>query len=250
MSQSLPPMLVKRTLATALAAGLLSSCSLMAPSEPPPPPRYASYSDGQPCGDRIGRCFDAYIGGKPIVAISDEGRHKAISARAQQANSNVGKVYWEVVEPVDGKLVFAIGAEPNELGRKHLGQVTEGADLTIYPLDGPLARHLDAGRPRAESSQEKPLPDLTSKAGRTEFAVAKTANALGLDGLSPKATVPDRPSYKSVPGVIHQGELLQDYLPPGRYVVEIRYQGLRNWDMKRVFLTVTAAAAPSGWPMN
>jgi Protein of unknown function (DUF3617) len=46
------------------------------------------------------------------------------------------------------------------------------------------------------------------------------------------------------PAVTVQNTLEQDYLPPGDYVLSIRYNGDKNWDRKEVLIKVKAVAPP------
>ncbi len=178
---------------TVLAA-LVSGCA--ATHQPVPPPGYASYFDQLPCVDRIGRCFDATIGGQPVVVIVDKQRHEKLTANARQGNSDVREVYWEVLEPVDGQHAMDIDVTSNALGRPHVGEPKGEVDLTIYPLDD---------------------QELASK----EEMVARPDVRIGGQAA-----------------MTQQNTLTQDDLPPGRYVISIRYAGTRNWERKSVYLRV------------
>ena len=95
--------------------------------------------------------------------------------------------------------------------------------------------------------------------GRRVFEVAVGPNALGqphigaaaggtelmiypLDGQK-LASKPDLVTSRNVningrAAVAQQNTLTQDNLPPGRYVITIRYEGERNWERKSVYLRV------------
>lgn len=75
-----------RILLTLLAASLgISGCSI---NQQIPPPVYAPYTDQLPCTNRIGRCFDATIGGYPVIAIADKARHEQLTRMARESSRN------------------------------------------------------------------------------------------------------------------------------------------------------------------
>ena len=119
----------------AMMGGLLSGCATPRIN---PPPSYASYFDRLPCVDRIGRCFDATIGGQPVSVIASQERHQLITAEAKRSNRGVREIYWEVLQPVDGNKVFNVEVKANALGQSEIGDPIEEPTLTIYPLDGQI----------------------------------------------------------------------------------------------------------------
>lgn len=179
--------------ALALAAGV----ALPAFAQQVPAPSYASgYFDRAPCVDRIGRCFDATIGGKPVQVIADKAEYTKLKALLEELNDNVREVYWIVREPVDGKVALDVLTRPNAMGLPHVGEEKEEPDVTVYGLDG---------------------QDLESE---------------------PEMVARQDVRVNGQPVVTQQETLTQDFLPPGRYVIAIKYLGRRNWDRKWVFLTV------------
>ena len=122
----------------AMMGGLLSGCATPRIN---PPPSYASYFDRSPCADRIGRCFDATIGGQPVSVIASQERHQLISADANRANRAVREIYWEVLQPINGNKVFDVEVKANALGQTEIGDPIEEPTLTIYPLDGQILQN-------------------------------------------------------------------------------------------------------------
>jgi len=100
-----------------------------------PPPAYAAYSEKLPCVSRIGRCFDASIGGQPVLAIAGKARHEQISRMAHDANVQVRDVFWEVAEPVSGEMALDVQVGSNDIGRQHVGKAQVDPEVTIYMLD-------------------------------------------------------------------------------------------------------------------
>ncbi len=101
-----------------------------------PPPSYTRFSERMPCVDRIGRCFDATIGGKPVVVIGEKAEFDKLKAQLQSLNDNVRDVYWIVREPVPGKEALDVVTRPNALGLPLVGDEKEEPDVTVYALDG------------------------------------------------------------------------------------------------------------------
>lgn len=102
-----------------------------------PAPSYASgYFDRAPCVDRIGRCFDATIGNKPVQVIADKAEYTKLKALLKELNDNVREVYWIVREPVGGKVALDVLTRPNAMGLPHVGEEKEEPDVTVYALDG------------------------------------------------------------------------------------------------------------------
>lgn len=180
--------------AMALCAGF---AAMPAAAQQVPAPSYArGYFDRIPCVDRIGRCFDATIGGKAVQVIADKAEYEKLKALLAELNDNVREVYWIVREPVDGKVALDVLTRPNAMGLAHVGEEKDEPDVTVYGLDG---------------------QDLESE---TEMVAQQSVRVNGQ------------------PVVTQQETLTQDFLPPGRYVIAIKYLGRKNWDRKRVFLTV------------
>lgn len=101
-----------------------------------PPPSYARYFDKLPCVDRIGRCFDARIGGEAVTVIADKAAFEALKAQLKQLNDNVREVYWVVTNPVDGDKALDVEVSANAMGQKDVGEPREEPDVTVYALDG------------------------------------------------------------------------------------------------------------------
>ncbi len=116
-------------------AGALMATALPAAAQVPPP-SYSRFSERMPCVDRIGRCFDATVGGKPVQVIADKAEFEKLKALLQSLNDNVRDVYWIVREPVQGKLALDVLTRPNALGLQLLGEEKEEPDVTVYALDG------------------------------------------------------------------------------------------------------------------
>jgi hypothetical protein len=118
----------------ALIGSVMASCTLM--KAPIPAPNYAPYSERYPChSSRIGRCFDATIGGKPVVVIADEERQKLIQVKAKNAANRATGIYWEVIEPVDGREALEVSVSSNDFGRALVGEPDGAIELVIIPLD-------------------------------------------------------------------------------------------------------------------
>ncbi len=101
-----------------------------------PPPSYASYSERLPCVHRIGRCFDATIGGKPVEVIADKAEFDKLKALLPTLNSNVRDVHWIVREPVPGAQALDVATRATTLGLPHVGDEKEEPDVIVYALDG------------------------------------------------------------------------------------------------------------------
>ena len=114
----------------------LAAMALPAAAQQVPPPSYASFSERLPCVHRIGRCFDATIGGKPVEVIADKAEFEKLKALLQTLNSNVRDVHWIVREPVLGTLALDVETRANTLGLPLVGDEKEEPDVTVYALDG------------------------------------------------------------------------------------------------------------------
>ncbi len=122
-----------------LSAATLSGCvstPVATRTSAVPPPSYATgYFEQSPCVDRIGRCFDATIGGKPVSVIATKAEFDALKLQLATLNKNVRDAYWRVLEPVDGKLALDVVTRTNDAGAERVGEATEEADVTVYALD-------------------------------------------------------------------------------------------------------------------
>ena len=161
-----------------------------------PPPSYASWFHRLPCVDRIGRCFDATIGGQPVEVIAGQADFDRLRALLKTLNPRLREVYWQVRAPVEGHVALDVETMANALGRPHVGVPREEPDVTVYALDG---------------------QDLESE---TETVARQDVRVNGQPVLTQQET------------------LTQNFLPPGRYAIAIKYLGTENWDRKLVFLTV------------
>jgi hypothetical protein len=118
------------TVALACAATALPAAAQV------PPPSYASFSERLPCVHRIGRCFDATIGGKPVEVIADKAEFDKLKALLQTLNSNVRDVHWVVRDPVPGAQALDVATRATTLGLPHVGDEKEEPDVIVYALDG------------------------------------------------------------------------------------------------------------------
>lgn len=118
------------TVALACAATALPAAAQV------PPPSYASFSERLPCVHRIGRCFDATIGGKPVEVIADKAEFDRLKALLQTLNSNVRDVHWVVRDPVPGAQALDVATRATPLGLPHVGDEKEEPDVIVYALDG------------------------------------------------------------------------------------------------------------------
>lgn len=156
--------------ALAVTLILMSGCAVPGATQDVPPPTYAEYFDRLPCVKRVGRCFDAAIGGQPVEVIAEQTRFSRLRQQISGLNSNVRDVYWEVRNPIGGEAAMRISTRSNEFGLPHLGEAAEEADVTVYPLDG------QAIASRTEQIAESSVR-VNRRAVVTEQAVA-TNNAL------------------------------------------------------------------------
>ncbi len=120
----------------AALTGCVSAPTTSRPIATPAPSYTSSYSDRLPCVDRIGRCFDATIGGKAVVVIAEKAEFESLKAMLKTLNSNVRDVYWKVLEPVDGKVALDVVTRANAMGAELVGAPQEEPDVTVYALDG------------------------------------------------------------------------------------------------------------------
>lgn len=101
-----------------------------------PPPSYASFSERLPCVHRIGRCFDATIGGQRVEVIADKAEFDKLKALLQTLNRNVRDVHWIVREPVPGGKALDVETRATAQGLPHVGDEQEEPDVIVYALDG------------------------------------------------------------------------------------------------------------------
>lgn len=107
------------------------------PAAPPTPaPTYAHWSHRIPCVDRIGRCFEAEVGGHPVTAIEDKAEFERLKVELRRLNRNVREVYWVIRQPIDGNKALDVAVRTNEMGKPHVGEPAEEPDVTVYALDG------------------------------------------------------------------------------------------------------------------
>lgn len=119
----------------ALAAVAFMATALPAAAQVPPP-SYASFSERLPCVHRIGRCFDATIGGKRVEVIADKAEFDTLKALLQTLNRNVRDVHWIVREPVPGAKALDVETRATAQGLPHVGDEQEEPDVIVYALDG------------------------------------------------------------------------------------------------------------------
>ncbi|MES2932553.1 MAG: hypothetical protein V4805_03590 [Pseudomonadota bacterium] len=162
------------------SATLLAGCATATGSRLIPPPTYASgYFDRLPCVDRIGRCFDATIGGKPVSVIAQKSQFLALKAELATLNDHVREVYWSVDHTVDGEVALDVVTQANTMGAEHVGAAQDEPDVTVYPLDGQdldskpelVARNdvLVGGQPVV--TQQETLTENYLPPGRYVFAI-------------------------------------------------------------------------------
>ena len=100
-----------------------------------PPPTYASYFDRLPCVDRIGRCFDASIGGQPVEVIAEQAEYDQLNNALRSAGTGVRDVYWTVRKPVSGREALDVAVRANALGAPHVGEPRGEPDVALVALD-------------------------------------------------------------------------------------------------------------------
>lgn len=119
-----------------LTVALAGAATALPAAAQVPPPSYASFSERLPCVHRIGRCFDATIGGKPVEVIADKTEFDRLKALLQTLNSNVRDVHWVVRDPVPGAQALDVATRATPLGLPHVGDEKEEPDVIVYALDG------------------------------------------------------------------------------------------------------------------
>lgn len=145
-----------------------------------PAPSYASgYFDRAPCVDRIGRCFDATIGGQPVEVIATREEFERLRTQLRALNGGVRDVYWIVRRPLGRAAALDVETVANDFGRAYVGEPREEADVTVYALDGQdlesETEHVASpdvrigGRPAVV--QQETLTQDTLPPGRYAFAI-------------------------------------------------------------------------------
>lgn len=119
-----------------LTVALAGAATALPAAAQVPPPSYASFSERLPCVHRIGRCFEATIGGKPVEVIADKAEFDKLKALLQTLNSNVRDVHWVVRDPVPGAQALDVATRATTLGLPHVGDEKEEPDVIVYALDG------------------------------------------------------------------------------------------------------------------
>ena len=99
-----------------------------------PPPTYAGFFQQLPCTDRIGRCFDASIGGRPVEVIAQQAEYDKLNSALRQAGADVRDVYCVVREPVSGHEAMNVVVRANALGRAHVGEPRD-EEVSLLTLD-------------------------------------------------------------------------------------------------------------------
>lgn len=120
----------------ALAAVAFIMATALPAAAQVPPPSYASFSERLPCVHRIGRCFDATIGGQRVEVIADKAEFDKLKALLQTLNRNVRDVHWIVREPVPGAKALDVETHATAQGLPHVGDEQEEPDVIVYALDG------------------------------------------------------------------------------------------------------------------
>lgn len=166
---------------TVLFAAVLAGCAQGPRSAgSTPAPSYASgYFDRAPCADRIGRCFDATIGGQPVEVIATREEFERLRAQLRALDGGVRDVYWTVRRPLGRAAALDVETFANAFGRAHVGEPREEADVTVYALDGQNleseTEHVASpdvrigGRPAVV--QQETLTQDTLPPGRYAFAI-------------------------------------------------------------------------------
>jgi len=117
---------------TAVArAVLLAALSFLAGCAATPPPVYEGYSERLPCVDRVGRCFDAFVNGQPIVVLPDTTLRKSLETLSPEARD----LSWRVTNPIPDRDELTVETRSNTFGLKDVGDAVDFT-VKIYPLDG------------------------------------------------------------------------------------------------------------------
>jgi hypothetical protein len=88
------------------------------------------------CGDRIGRCFDAQVGGHWASVIGDLGEFEALRRLLESRGERVRDVFWVVDEPLSKTSALDVVIQVNSHGKAFLGSLKDSeADVTIHSLD-------------------------------------------------------------------------------------------------------------------
>jgi hypothetical protein len=123
-----------RFLLTFCALNLLLGCVQTTPAQPTN--STAKKSTPPSCNDRIGRCFDAQIGGYWATAIADVSEFETLRKLLEATGERVREVYWAVEEPLTKTSALDVFVRENAMGREFLGELKiEEPDVTIFSLD-------------------------------------------------------------------------------------------------------------------
>ena len=160
-----------RRVATAAAFTALAWLAPPAQAQTPPP-TYARYFQPLPCVDRIGRCFDATIGGQPVEVIADQAAFDQLKGELRSAGARLLDVYWTVPTPVSGRQALEVAVRANALGQPHVGEPRGEPDVSLVALDGQ----------RLASTREQVAQDSVRVGGR---AVVTEQHTLAQDSLPP-----------------------------------------------------------------
>lgn len=144
-----------------------------------PEPSYADYSEKMPCVNRVGRCFDAMIGGQPVVVIEEKSEHDKLIASFPATTAQVRRVYWHLAHPVSGKKALDIYTQPNIFGIDSVGKEEDEPDVSVFPLDGQkLKSEMDSStvtdarsRRQAVVTQQETLTEDHLPPGRYIFSI-------------------------------------------------------------------------------
>lgn len=114
---------------------LVSGCASAGSSDIPAPSYVNNFSVKLPCVSRIGRCFDATIGGKPVSVITDKAQFENLKQQLNDLNNNVRDVYWVVKDAVEGSVALEVETTANALGATQVGPAIDTPDITVFELD-------------------------------------------------------------------------------------------------------------------
>jgi hypothetical protein len=163
-------MSIRRCGALALAA--LAWFAASAAHAQTPAPSYAGYFQQLPCVDRIGRCFDATVGGQPVEAIGTKAEFDRLGAEIKAQNPGVREVYWQVRQPLSGQAVMDVAVKANALGRANIGEPRGEPQVMLYAID----------RQRLEATREVVANQNVRVNGQ---ATLSQQNTLAQDSLPP-----------------------------------------------------------------
>ena len=111
-----------------------AACAPLAHAQSPAP-SYAGFMQQVPCVDRIGRCFDATVGGQPVEVIATKAEFERLGADIAAQNPGVREVYWQVRQPLSSAAAMDIAVKSNALGRAHVGEPRGEPQVMLYAID-------------------------------------------------------------------------------------------------------------------